>query len=175
MWKPIKGYEGIYEVSDAGGVRSCERITPDGKYLSTKILNGGRYPNGYEFVCLRKAGHNRNRMTHRLVAEAFLPNPDNLPCVNHKDGNKHNNDVSNLEWCTYSQNRKHAYDVGIAPQRGLPRKVTVKQGEHIILFDTMVDCSNFFGFKKTWLNGQIRKHGCTFSYEGYEIQVHERV
>ena len=174
MWKPIKGYEGMYEVSSHGAVRSCERITADGKHLSTKILHGGCYPNGYEFVCLRKDGHNRNKMTHRLVAEAFIQNPDKSPCVNHKDGNKHNNDVTNLEWCTYSQNRKHAYDVGLSPQRGLPRKVTVKRGEHIILFDTMTDCSAFFGFKKPWLNGQIRKHGCTFSYKGYEIQVHER-
>ena len=175
MWKPIKGYEGMYEVSSHGAVRSCERITADGKHLSTKILHGGCYPNGYEFVCLRKDGNNRNRMTHRLVAEAFIPNPDNLPVVNHIDGNKHNNNVTNLEWCTCSQNRKHAYDAGLSPQRGLPRKVTVKRDEHIILFDTMTDCSVFFGFKKTWLNGQIRKHGCTFSYKGYEIQVQERV
>ena len=174
-WKPIDGYEGLYEVSPHGAVRSCKRITVDGKHLSTKILNGGCYPNGYEFVCLRKNGHNRNRMTHRLVAEAFIQNPHKLPCVNHMDGNKHNNDVANLEWCTHSENRRHAYITGLSPQRGLPRKVTVKHGEHIIMFDTMTDCSRFFGFKKTWLNGQIRKHGCTFSYKGYEIQVHERV
>ena len=174
-WKPVRGYEGLYEVSSHGTVKSCEQITADGKHLATKKLNGGCYPNGYEFVCLRKDGHNRNRMIHRMVAEAFIPNPDNLPVVNHRDGNKHNNDMTNLEWCTNSQNRKHAYDLGLSPQRGLPRKVTVKQGEHITLFDTMADCSVFFGFKKAWLNGQIRKHGCTFSYKGYEIQVHERI
>ncbi len=55
----------------------------------------------------------KNRLLHRLLAETFIPNPDNLPCVNHKDGNKLNNDLSNLEWCTYSHNNKHAYKTGL--------------------------------------------------------------
>lgn len=55
----------------------------------------------------------KNRLLHRLLAEVFIPNPDNLPCVNHKDGNKLNNDLSNLEWCTYSHNNKHAYKTGL--------------------------------------------------------------
>lgn len=55
----------------------------------------------------------KNRLLHRLLAETFIPNPDNLPCVNHKDGNKLNNDLSNLEWCTYSENNRHAYRTGL--------------------------------------------------------------
>lgn len=56
---------------------------------------------------------NKNQLLHRLLAETFIPNPDNLPCVNHKDGNKLNNDLSNLEWCTHSENNKHAYRTGL--------------------------------------------------------------
>lgn len=55
----------------------------------------------------------RNELLHRLLAETFIPNPDNLPCINHKDGNKLNNDLSNLEWCSYSENNKHAYRTGL--------------------------------------------------------------
>lgn len=64
-------------------------------------------------------------MIHRLVAQAFIPNPDDLPCVNHKDGNKLNNSVENLEGCSYSENRKHAYDNGLSQQRGYPKSVIV--------------------------------------------------
>lgn len=175
VWKPIAGYEGLYEVSEHGEVCSCERITSDGKHLQRRKLKGGYFSNEYKFMCLRKDGENKNHLVHRLVAQAFIPNPENKPCINHKDGNKQNNKVENLEWCTYSENRKHAYDNGLSPQRGFPRKVTIKQGEHIALFDTMKDCAKFFGFEKGWLHNQIRKHGCTFSYKDYEITVHERV
>ena len=174
MWKDIKGYEGIYQVDENGNVKSCERNT-SGKHIKEKIIKGGNYSNDYRFVCLRKDGKNSNKSIHRLVANAFIPNPNNYPYVNHKDGNKSNNNVTNLEWCTAKQNLQHAIDIGLSSDWcKIKRKVTVKQGEHIILFETMKDCSAFFGFKKAWLNGQIRKHGCTFSYKGYEIHVHGR-
>lgn len=174
-WKSIKGYEGLYEVSDTGRIKSLCRITIDGKHIKEKIINGGEYSNGYKFVCLRKNGENRNFLVHRLVAEAFIPNSVNLPVVNHIDGNIHNNCVNNLEWCTYSYNLKHAVDIGLVEnQCKIRRKVTIRQGEHIILFDTMKDCAAFFGFKRGWLHNQIRKHGCIFDYRGYEIEVHGR-
>ena len=175
-WKPIRGYEGLYEVSSHGAVRSCERITVDGKHLSTKILNGGCYPNGYEFMCLRKDGQNQNRMTHRLVAEAFIPNLDNLPVVNHKDGNRHNNSVDNLEWCTQSQNLKHAVEIGIVKnQCKITRNVIVKDSDGFeTTFPTMQDCCVFFGFTKCWLGNYIRKHGNPCRYGKYTICVSER-
>lgn len=174
MWKDIKNYEGIYQVDENGDVKSCERDVP-GKHIKEKIIQGGHYSNTYRFVCLRKDGKSRNLLVHRLVAQAFLPNPNNYPYINHKDGNKLNNNVNNLEWCTAQQNLHHAVENGLAPDWcRIKRKVTVKQGEYISLFETMKDCAAFFGFKKGWLHNQIRKHGCTFSYNGYEITVHER-
>ena len=175
IWKDVDGYEGIYQVSDLGCVKRVFHIGEDGRKLPEKILKGGLYTNGYKFVCLRKKGKTQNIMVHRLVAKAFVSNPSDLPCVNHLDGNKLNNNATNLEWCTHSENRKHAYDMGLSPQRGIPRKVTVKRDEHIVTFETMTDCAAFFGFKKGWLQNQIRKHGCTFVYKDYEIDVHERV
>lgn len=111
-FKPIKGYEGLYEVNEFGEVYSCERTASDGRHLQRKKLKGGSFSNGYKFVCLRKDGLNRNHSIHRLVAEAFIPNPLNLSDVNHKDGNKQNNCVENLEWCSRSENLAHAVKIG---------------------------------------------------------------
>ena len=100
----VKGYEGRYAVTLFGQVWSeykCAWMKPS---VTEK---------GYLTVELRKGGHRFKARIHRLVAEAFIPNPDNLPEVNHKDGDKTNNQVSNLEWCTHSDNLKHAYRTGL--------------------------------------------------------------
>ena len=169
MWKNVDGFKYNYQVNEHGDVRKIYkgRITD---------LKGGTYSNGYEFVALTVDTMNyKNISRHRLVAEAFIANPNNLPCVNHKDGNKQNNAVENLEWCTQSQNLEHALKIGLVEsQCKIRRKVTIKKGEHIALFDTMQDCCRFFGFKKGWLQNQIRKHGCIFNYKEYSIEVHER-
>ena len=175
MIKSVVGYEGLYEVTDDGVVFSVDRYTVDGKRLKRKEIKGGKFSNGYEFVCLRKDGVNHNCLKHRLVAEAFIKNPDNLPVVNHIDGNIHNNSVENLEWCTQGYNLKHAVDIGlIKNQCKICRKVIVKRDEKIITFDTMKDCAEFFGFKKSWLQGYVRKYGLDFTYNGHEIKVNER-
>lgn len=74
-----------------------------------KPMIGGIDRCGYRHVILNK----KNKNVHRIIAETFISNPNNLPCVNHKDGNKLNNQISNLEWCSYSQNTKHAYQIGL--------------------------------------------------------------
>lgn len=178
FWKDVSGYEGLYQVSNLGRVKSLPR-TVRTRYgtgvRKEKILQGGSYPNGYVFVCLCKDGEKKMRMIHRLVAEAFIPNPLNLPTVNHRDGNKQHNWVGNLEWCTQGDNLKHAIEIGLVEsQCKIRRKVTVECGEHIVTFKTMSDCSRFLGFSRGWLNGQIRKHGCSFDYGDYHIEVRER-
>ncbi len=96
IWKDVKGYEGYYRVSNKGNVRGYRH----GDRLLKPLTDG----HGYSFICLCVNGVKKNRKIHRMVAEAFIPNPDNLPCINHKDENKANNHVDNVEWCTYSYN-----------------------------------------------------------------------
>lgn len=105
VYKLIEGISG-YEVSNLGNVRSTKRKQPI--ILKPKV---NKY--GYHEVCLRKDNKNVHRTVHRLVAMAFIDNPEDKPTVNHKDGNKLNNEVANLEWNTISENTKHAYNNGL--------------------------------------------------------------
>ena len=109
IWKVIEGTDGRYEVSNTGKVRSIN-YNKSGKVqeLRQKIDK-----DGYCIVTLHIEGKQKYPSVHRLVAIAFIPNPDNLPQVNHKDTNKKNNHISNLEWCTCSENIKHAFDSGL--------------------------------------------------------------
>ena len=99
IWKPIAEYEDLYEVSNYGRIRSlC------GRYGENKILKQCIGSKGYKLVTLCRKGKQKTVNVHRLVALAFVPNPDSLPCVNHIDEDKNNNNASNLEWCSYYYN-----------------------------------------------------------------------
>jgi hypothetical protein len=117
MWKEIIGFEGLYFVSNFGNVKSTERIVyyPNSCYNKNEkgVIRKERLlrpsPNSrYLSVTLSKDKSKTYPLIHRLVAIHFIDNPNNLPCVNHIDGDKHNNLFSNLEWCTHSENTKHA-------------------------------------------------------------------
>lgn len=122
IWRDIVGYEGLYQVSNLGRVRSLDRKHEMYQHkkkqlverkIKGKIIRINKRVNGYLFVVLYKNGEGKSKNVHRLIAEAFIPNPNNLPQVNHKDGNKCNNTIENLEWCTASYNVKHAFDNGL--------------------------------------------------------------
>ena len=103
LTKPIIGYEGIYTISTEGEVYNV---------LRNRFLKGWSTKQGYMRVKLSKAGSiPTDESKHRLVASHFIDNPENKPEVNHLDGNKSNNSISNLEWCTVQQNTRHAIDV----------------------------------------------------------------
>lgn len=117
-WRSIQGYEGLYEVSSYGRVKSLERYKSNNggiQLLKEKILRPHNTKKGYLTVQLR----NKRFTVHRLVAQAFIPNPDNLPQVNHKDEDKTNNNVTNLEWCTAKYNSNY----GTAIERMINTKI----------------------------------------------------
>ena len=149
VWKPIFGYEGIYEVSNCGNVRSIDRIDFAGRRLKGKVFSTSANKN-YITCVLTKYGKHRTFRIHQLVAEAFIPNPEGKPCINHKDGNKQNNCVENLEWCTLSENMKHAYKVGLAtPIRKLSDAEIVE----------ILECKN-----KVCCKEVAKKYGVTFQW-----------
>ena len=111
VWKAVKDYEGLYEVSNLGRIRSVPRTVRVGKgkgyerLIESKILSPSINGSGYKIIILKKPNHKVIcRTIHRLVAEAFIPNPNNLSDVNHKDEDKMNNNVENLEWMAHKDN-----------------------------------------------------------------------
>lgn len=144
-WRPVKGYEGYYEVSDLGRVRSLDRVvyssfkgTWKSRLVKGRILkaldNGSAM--GYLFVNLNKNGKTKEFYVHRLVADAFIPNPNNFPIINHKDENAKNNSADNLEWCTQKYNCNYGGHIERVrrfllsdknPNRGKPRPEKFKE------------------------------------------------
>lgn len=122
-WKDIEGFEGYYMVSNYGNVISLDRkiIRSDGRTqtIERKNLTVTHYSNGYCRVGLSKDGETKDFLLNRLVAKAFVSNDDPISKieVNHKDGNKDNNQHENLEWCTSSENKKHAFSTGLSKQK----------------------------------------------------------
>ncbi len=109
MWKDIKNYEDLYQINEHGKVRR-----------ENKILKTLYDSNGYSAICLCKNGVPKRYRIHRLVAETFVPRIEGKNTVNHKDGNRTNPHVDNLEWCTMSENHKHAFrELGKVPNRGM--------------------------------------------------------
>lgn len=156
MWKPIEGFEGRYEVSDSGEVRNLK---------SLRVLSPKRAGAGYLQVCL---GAGNYRYVHRLVAQAFVANPQGLPQVNHLDGVKPNNTAENLAWCSASENARHAYATGLLdetackkPQRGAEHHraravVMSSDSGHIqITYHTISSASKETGIDYSTIHGAL--------------------
>ena len=149
VFRDVLGYEGLYQVSNYGRVKSLERknIFYCGlrkerleRPTKEKILNYNKSNRGYLQVCLTKDGKSKTYTVHRLVAKAFLPNLKNKKQVNHIDGNKENNSIDNLEWVTSSENNKHAFITGLNKPHNM-RKVNQYdlQGNFIKQWNSITD------------------------------------
>ena len=163
IWKPVPQCEGYYEVSNYGRIRSLDRIVVGKSGRKTpkvgKIMKGTIDSDGYRIVHLRCRGEDyQNVKVHRLVAKVFIPNPMNLPCVNHKDFNRSNNRVDNLEWCTVKYNHIYSQKAGRlpCPTKGMFGKDN-KQSRLMLMFDLdgnyirsfygAKEAASFLGFK----------------------------
>jgi hypothetical protein len=150
MWTQIPNFETLYEINEYGDVKSCPKKWKTGKNLIRKkdehLLKCFIKMNGYKYVCLSKNGVRKQYSIHYLMAKTFIPNIENKKCVNHKDGNKLNNNISNLEWATYSENNRHSLinKLRINPSgkdNGYSVPVEVITNNERKVFDTIKDCA----------------------------------
>ncbi|WP_373742375.1 NUMOD4 motif-containing HNH endonuclease, partial [Jeotgalibaca porci] len=148
VWKDVVGFEGFYKVSDRGNIYSVERIDSRGYRCGGRILKPSCNKKGYLRVNLCKNGMVKSKRAHRLVAEAFIPNPKGFLEINHKDENKSNNRVENLEWCTREYNNTYGTRIERTVQKQLKkvRAVNIKTGEAV----------TFNSVKETWCKGYHR-------------------
>lgn len=183
IWKDAIGFDGVYQVSSLGRVRSCDRVIyyknsklsgakskiEHGKIMSQCISNSGYY-----ILRLRKDGERKCFYTHRLIAQAFIPNPENKSQVNHIDGNRLNNCVDNLEWVTMSENVLHAYRTGL--NYGLrgdlsPHKVEVlqfeKDGTFVMRWSCMAEAARAIGGCKEGIYDVCKGRLGKKTYKGY--------
>lgn len=147
-WRPIIGFEGMYEVSSCGGVRSLPRVVTRkdgiamrvrGKTLSTRINNDG-------YICVQLSIHDKPKdiKVHRAVAQAFLDNPYDKPEVNHKDEDKQNNNVDNLEWCDHSYNSNYGTRGSRISKNSFKRPVVATNPEKEFFFESTAEAARYF-------------------------------
>ena len=151
IFKDIVGYENLYQISMSGKVKSLPRswkihhwqdkseviITSKERFLKPNISKRGYYK-----VVLCKDGQSQLKNIHRLVAETFLENPNNLKVINHKDGNKLNNNIKNLEWCSQKENMQHAFKTGLVKNNKPVRQYKIN-GEYVKTWKTMSEAMLF--------------------------------
>lgn len=168
IWRKVKGYEELLIVSNLGNVKRLGRTTKAGNYVLEKDKAIATHHTGYRYIVINFEGKQKFLLVHRLVAEAFLPNPNNLPEVNHKDLNKGNNCINNLEWCSRQENVDHAVAKGVG---GLPKKpiVAIDAEGNETTYESANACARAIdGFTTNiakCLKGKLRTYkGYTFKY-----------
>lgn len=130
IWKDIKGYEGFYKISSYGRIMNTG-IYRDGRRYNPKVLIPNTDIHGYKYVSLYKEGKVKSVKVHRLVAEAFIPNPENKPCIDHIDTDRTNNRVNNLRWVTYKENANNPLTIKHICEVLKNREITDEYRKHM--------------------------------------------
>ena len=168
IWKDIEGFEGLYQVSNLGRVRSLGRdLVRKSRYgtmapyhINGRVLKPLHSQGDYCYVHLfDKNGTSTNHKVHRLVAKAFVPNPDNLNEVNHIDEDKENNRADNLEWCKHMDNCNHGTrNERSAVMRGIQVEQLTLDGHHVAFYQSACDASRQTGIARKGINDCCRRH-----------------
>ena len=173
IWKGINNFEQYYEVSNLGNVKTLERnVWNRFSYVTRpeRIMKQDTDRYGYKGVCIHVGNYKKRHTVHRLVAEAFIPNPYNLPEVNHKDGNKENNSADNLEWVTGSENIKHAINNGLKTTTTIERPVVQIDMKSLMVINKFNSLSE--AHNKTNTNTKRSPNNCKIlSLEEYTLPV----
>lgn len=149
IWKDVVGYEGFYQVSNLGRVKSVGKYDRLGRYHKERIKSTADNGNGYLIVNLKHNGKQQMKTVHRLVAEAFMINPHNYCDINHIDGDKKNNHLDNLEFCTHSSNMLHAVKLGLHNEFGKRKVLCVETGT---VFESIKAAEQWVGVKGSRLS-----------------------
>lgn len=178
VWKDIKGFENYYQISNTGKVKSLERKVPSKikgtfQIIKEKIRKTTTTTAGYEYVVLSKDNIHKTLLIHRLVAEHFIPNPNNLQCVNHKDENKLNNNVDNLEWCDYKYNNTYK-NIHLRRNKNKTTREVIQYDldmHELRRWKSIIDAANEYNTESTNIikccKGE-RNHCCGFKWRYYE-------
>ena len=179
-WRDVVGYEGLYQVSNMGRVKSVPRLILycDGRrrFYNERIVKSQKVSTGYRNVSLYRNAVVEHIYVHRLVAETFIPNPNNLSDVNHKDGCKTNNILSNLEWCSRSDNQKHAYKNGLnlvhmdeaIKERSRPVIQFTPDGKFVAEYPSTMEASRITNYAQSRIATYCRGENKRFlTYKGY--------
>lgn len=172
VWKPVIGYEGLYEVSNMGRIKSLYKVRVGGVWYSESLIKPKNNIDIYHRVELSKNGKRRIIGVHQLVGQAFIKNPENKPNINHINGKRDDNRVENLEWCTQKENIQHAWKTGLCkPHNGYYRKplmVIDTRKNSTISFPTVKAAREYLGISKSsmcqQLAGEVKKMKYQFQY-----------
>lgn len=170
IWKDIKGWVGYYQVSNKGNVK---RLAGSPRTRKDRVLVLKKKASGYNFVCFSRGGNPKYYHVHRLVAKAFIPNPENKLQVNHKDLDKSNNNVKNLEWCTPLENNIHARKNKVfknSNKKGLGNKrskqiAQYRNGSLVFIWKTANEAAEYYNISQSAILKACRNNGHSISFK----------